>query len=77
MSQLVAVRLDEPLLADVDRERHRRRMTRAAAVKEALRFWVERRRHEAAVRRDQEGYQRHPVGDDEFSALIGAQTWPR
>ena len=34
------------------------------------------RRYEEAVRRDQEGYERHPVGEDEFAPILGAQTGP-
>lgn len=34
------------------------------------------RQFEEAVRSDQEGYERWPVGEDEFAPVLGAQTWP-
>jgi hypothetical protein len=77
MSKMIAIRLQEDLLTDVDRERKRAGLTRAAAVHQALAIWVARRRHEEAVRQDQEGYRRHPVGDDEFEPVLGAQSWPK
>ena len=49
----------------------------AAAINEALRMWVEKRRYADAVRRDQDGYRRHPVDKDEFEPVLGAQTWPK
>jgi Arc/MetJ-type ribon-helix-helix transcriptional regulator len=77
MSKLIAIRLDETLLAGVDAERRRARVTRAAAVKQALVLWLERRRYQDAVCRDQAGYERHPVSDDEFGPVLGAQAWPK
>lgn len=77
MSKLIAVRLQEELLARVDRERKRARLTRAGAINEALDLWVDKRRYEAAVRRDQEGYERRPIKADEFGPVLGAQTWPK
>jgi hypothetical protein len=74
---MIAVRLDERLLAQVDRERRRDKTTRARVIHEALALWVERRRIEDAIRRDQEGYERHPVADDEFGPVLGAQVWPK
>lgn len=77
MSRLIAVRLQEEMLSKVDRERKRVGLTRAAAIKEALLLWVEKRRWEAALRSDQEGYERHPVRQDEFESVLGAQAWPK
>jgi metal-responsive CopG/Arc/MetJ family transcriptional regulator len=74
---MIAVRLDEELLAEVDRERRSMRATRAKVVHEALALWIERQRWEAAIRRDQEGYARKPVRQDEFGPVLGAQTWPK
>lgn len=59
------------------RERRRAGLTRAAVIHEALPLWVSRRQYEEAVRRDQEGYARSPVQDDEFGSILGAQSWPR
>jgi hypothetical protein len=77
MSKMIAVRLQEELLARVDRERKRARLTRAAAINQALDLWVDKRQFEEAVRRDQAGYERHPVGSDEFEPILGAQVWPK
>jgi Arc/MetJ-type ribon-helix-helix transcriptional regulator len=77
MSKMIAVRLQDEMLSVVDHERKRAGLTRAAAVNEALRLWIDKRKYEEAVRRDQEGYRRHPVGKDEFESVLGAQTWPR
>ncbi len=77
MSRLIAVRLDERLLTRVDRERERRKISRAQAVHEALADWVSRRRLADAVREEAEAYGRQPVGDDEFAPVLGAQRWPK
>lgn len=77
MSQMVAVRLDEQLLARVDGERTRRGISRARAVQEALHFWLERGLLEEAIRREHEAYARRPVRRSEFGPIIGAQAWPK
>jgi transposase len=77
MSKLVAVRLDDGLLAEVDAERRRSRLPRARVVHEALRLWIERRRLDEAVRRDREAYDAQPVHEDEFEPVLGGQRWPR
>jgi len=77
MSKLIAVRLQDEMLSRVDHERKRAGLTRAAAVTEALQLWVDKRQYDEAVRRDQEGYQRHPIGKDEFGPVLGAQSWPK
>jgi hypothetical protein len=77
MSRLIAVRLQERMLSQVDRERKRAGLSRAAAINEALELWVSKRRHEQDVRRDQEGYERHPAAEGEFEFVLGAQRWPK
>ena len=77
MSRMIAIRLQDEILSVVDHERKRAGLTRAAAVNEALRHWIDKRRYEEAVRRDQEGYRRHPVGKDVFESVLGAQRWPK
>jgi len=74
---MIAVRLDEELLAQVDEERRRTRATRAKVVHEALALWIEQRRLAAAIRRDQDGYAKKPVRKDEFGPVLGAQVWPK
>ena len=77
MSKMIAVRLDEKLLHAVDRERRRARVTRAKVIHDALALWVERRRTEEAIARDQNGYAELPVTDEEFAPVLGAQVWPK
>jgi predicted transcriptional regulator len=74
---MITVRLDDDLLAAVDRERTRDGLPRARVIKEALALWVERRRVLDAVARHRDGYARKPVKDDEFGPVLGAQRWPR
>jgi hypothetical protein len=77
MSKLIAVRIDEKLLAQVDKERKKSRLPRARAMTEALSIWLAARRRAEAVRRDQAGYEAHPVDADEFGPVLQAQVWPR
>lgn len=77
MSQMIAVRIDEQLLTRVDGERKRRGISRARAVHEALRFWLERTLLEEAIQREHEAYAHRPVRRGEFSPLLGAQVWPK
>jgi hypothetical protein len=74
---MIAVRLDEGLLVLLDRERSRRRMTRARAVHEALAEWIARHRHADAVREEAKAYARHPVSDDEFGPVLAVQRLPK
>ena len=76
MSQMIAVRLDEDLVARVDRERAPRHISRARVIEEALTLWVERQRLEEAIRCEHKAYERKPVRKDEFSPVLGAQGWP-
>lgn len=77
MSKMIAVRLDEHLLADVDRERKRVRASRARVVHQALAAWVQHQRTAAAIRREHDAYDRKPVRADEFGPVLRAQRWPR
>ena len=77
MSKLVAVRLEDSLLEEVDAERRRSRLPRARVVHEALRMWIDRRRLDEAIRRDRKAYESQPVREDEFEAVLGAQRWPK
>jgi Arc/MetJ-type ribon-helix-helix transcriptional regulator len=77
MSKLVAVRLPEETLHNVDRERKKNHLTRSAVIKLALDAWVQRQRYEADMKRDRDAYDRHPVNAEEFRSLIAAQVWPK
>jgi Arc/MetJ-type ribon-helix-helix transcriptional regulator len=77
-SKLLAVRVDEALLAEIDRERKRRRpASRSQAVREGLTLWVERRRLEEAIEQHRVAYARAPATADEFGAILAAQRWPK
>ncbi len=76
MSQMVAVRLAEDLVAEVDRERAPRRLSRARVIEDALRLWIERQRLQEAIQREHAAYERTPVQRDEFGPVLGAQGWP-
>lgn len=77
MSRLIAVRLDEGLLADVDRERKRMRTSRSRVVHQALASWVTQQRVEAAIVREHAAYEAKPVLDGEFGPVLRAQQWPK
>jgi len=46
-------------------------------VREALELWLKRRALTEKVQRHREGYTRQPVTRDEFTPVLGAQTWPK
>jgi Arc/MetJ-type ribon-helix-helix transcriptional regulator len=73
---MISVRLQEEILHQVDEERASAGLSRAAAIVEALQLWVAKRRYQAAVLKDQEGYERHPVEEGEFAPVLEAQVWP-
>jgi metal-responsive CopG/Arc/MetJ family transcriptional regulator len=77
MSKMITLRLREDLLSRLDRERRRAGLTRAAAINEAVQLWMARRQHDEAVESDQQAYDRHPVTEDEFAPVLGAQKWPK
>jgi predicted transcriptional regulator len=77
MSTSTTVRLSDELLRQIDRERARSKLPRARVIHQALELWLERRRQERAIRQDQRGYAEHPVQDDEFEPVLGAQAWPK
>ena len=74
---MIALRLDERLVARVDRERRRRGISRTRAVHEALAEWLARRRLADAVREEAEAYGRQPVDPGEFEPILGTQRWPK
>jgi predicted transcriptional regulator len=77
MSKMIAIRLDDDLVREIDQERRRHHLTRTAAVRDAVTLWVRRQRLESAMRRDQEGYAEHPVAEAEFGPVLQAQRWPK
>lgn len=77
MARTVSLRIDEELLDAVDRAGSAERRARSAVVREALEQWLKRRNLAERVQRHREGYARKPVARDEFSSVLGAQTWPK
>lgn len=77
MSKVIAVRLEDDVLEDIDRARDRSGLTRAAVLKEALVLWLEERAYRGALHCDKDGYSRQPVRADEFRPVLRAQIWPK
>ena len=77
MTTTISVRLDTTLLAAVDEAGAADRHGRSEVVRDALELWLQRRALAAKVRQHREGYARQPVTPDEFSPVLGAQTWPK
>lgn len=70
----VSVTLDEDLIRGVDREARSSKRTRSELFRIALREWLADRRRRRLAAEDRAGYERHPVGPDEFEGLIAAQS---
>ncbi len=77
MAKTISIRIDESLLETVDAAVGPERRGRSEVIREALELWLKRRSLAEKVRRDREGYKRYPVAPDEFSPVLGAQTWPK
>jgi len=77
MTRTVSLRIDEGLLAAVDRAGTADRRARSEVVREALELWLKRRRLAEEIRRHREGYRRKPIAPDEFAPVLEAQTWPK
>jgi Arc/MetJ-type ribon-helix-helix transcriptional regulator len=77
MTKPMTIRIENELLADMDRERRRRRVSRSDVVREGIHLWLDRLRTEEAIRLDREGYEKHPIREDEFGPVLRAQRWPK
>ena len=71
----VSVTLDEDLLRRVDREASSSKQTRSELFRTVLREWLATRRRRKLAAEDRAGYDRQPVGADEFDGLIAAQPF--
>lgn len=71
----VQMTLDEALVRRVDRVRKQLRQSRSAFTRDALREYLTRHTTAELERRHREGYERHPVAADEFSAWESEQAW--
>ena len=77
MTRTISLRIDESLLQEIDLAGQAEKRGRSAMVREALELWLKRRSLAEKVRLHREGYERHPVSEDEFASVLGAQTWPK
>ena len=77
MSKTISIRIDEELLHAVDVAGEAEHRGRSEVIREALEAWLKHRTLAEKVRRHREGYTRNPVTPDEFSPVLGAQTWPK
>ena len=77
MTQTISLRIDASLLQEIDLAGRADKRGRSEVVREALELWLKRRSLAEKVRLHTEGYERYPVGEDEFTHVLGAQTWPK
>ena len=77
MTRTISLRIDASLLQEIDLAGRADKRGRSDVVREALEFWLQRRSLAEKVRLHREGYERHPVSEDEFAPVLGAQTWPK
>jgi metal-responsive CopG/Arc/MetJ family transcriptional regulator len=75
LMKTVQMTLEEELLKAVDRVSKELHTTRSAFTRKALREALCRYRLEQLERKHREGYERHPVADDEFSTWEAEQVW--
>ena len=72
----VQMTLDRTLVEAVDGAVRRLGTTRSAFTRKALTDALERLRVEALEKRHRLGYERHPIGRNEFSAWEREHVWP-
>ena len=77
MTRTISLRIDASLLKEIDLAGRADKRGRSEVVREALELWLQRRSLAEKVRIHREGYERHPVSQDEFTPVLGAQTWPK
>ena len=72
----VQITLDDSLVDAVDGAVKRLGTTRSAFTRRALSDALERLRIDALEQQHRRGYERHPVGSDEFRAWEDEHAWP-
>ena len=77
MTKSISIRVEEKLIESVDRLRKQEGRDRSEVIREALQLWLRDRRLEAQVRSHLRGYEKHPISNDEFEPVLGAQQWPK
>ena len=71
----IQMTLDEDLVQAVDRVSKQLRTNRSAFTRKALREALARYNLEQLERKHRQGYERHPIGGDEFSVWEKEQAW--
>ena len=71
----VQMTLDEDLVEAVDRVSKKLHTSRSAFTRKALRDALARYSIEQMERRHRQGYERHPVAENEFSVWEEEQAW--
>jgi metal-responsive CopG/Arc/MetJ family transcriptional regulator len=77
MTKTISIRIEEEILHAVDVAGKAEHRGRSEMIREAPEAWLKQQTLAEKVRRHREGYARHPVAPDEFSSVLGAQTWPK
>ena len=73
--KVVQMTLDEDLLVELDKLTRRKRTTRSAFTRTALRSALAREKEIELERKHREGYLRKPVGKREFDGWEAEQSW--
>ena len=71
----IQMTLDDDLVNAVDRLSKQLHTNRSAFTRKALREALARHSLEQLERKHRQGYERHPVGADEFSIWEAEQAW--
>ena len=72
----IQIVLDEDTLRAADREARRSRINRSALFRQALGYYLRRRRLIELEERHRRGYETHPIEAGEFDAWDRVLTWP-
>lgn len=71
----IQMTLDEDLVKSVDKAAKRLKTSRSAFTRDALRSALERLNNAVLEKKHKQGYEAHPVTNDEFSVWEKAQDW--
>jgi len=71
----IQMTLDDDLVVTVDKTVKSLKTTRSEFTRKALRAAVENYNIKKMEKRQREGYQRHPIADNEFSVWEDEQEW--
>jgi metal-responsive CopG/Arc/MetJ family transcriptional regulator len=74
--ETIQVVLDPKLLRATDKAARRAGKNRSALVRDALRHYLREAEIQELERRDREGYQRFPDGEDDLQGLEQVTAWP-